>query len=236
MVVGSLKPAEEGRPEPVVPRRLVIGLLTALAVASGAIDAFCVIELGGAFASVITGNLVNLGRAIATLDPQVGESVAAAVIGYGIGVGLGTLPLRRRAGAWTMATSLVTAGESLLLAVVAVGWLSTAGHPGHVASLLLLLIAAIAMGTQSSITQSAGIEGASTTYLTGTLTRAVQAMSRPRAGLPIREARQLGAFLGGAVAGTVLVRLAPIWAPALPLVLVAGVAGVGGLAAREVRA
>jgi uncharacterized membrane protein YoaK (UPF0700 family) len=68
-----------------VPRGLVIGFLTTLAFASGAIDAFRVINRGGAFASVITGNLVNLGRAIATLDPNVGETVAAAVIGYGVG-------------------------------------------------------------------------------------------------------------------------------------------------------
>ncbi len=213
----------------------MIGFLTVLAVASGAIDAFCVIELGGAFASVITGNLVNLGRAIATLDPRIGESVAVAVIGYAVGVGVGAILLRDRAGAWSMATSVVTGIEGLLLAVVVVGWLATAGHPAHVVSLLLLLVAAVAMGAQSSIAQSTGVEGASTTFLTGTLTRAVKAVSRPRASLPTREVRQLGAFLGGAIAGTLLLQVVPAWAPVLPLALVAGVSVVGALATREVR-
>jgi uncharacterized membrane protein YoaK (UPF0700 family) len=212
---------------------VVAGLLTALAVASGAIDAFCVINLGGAFASVITGNLVNLGRAIATLHPQIGESVAVAVIGYGTGVGLGAIPLRARAGAWTPATSVITGIESALLAVVAVGWWGTGGHPGHEVSLLLLLAAAMAMGTQSSIAQSTGIEGASTTYLTGTLTRAVRAISRPRANLPTREVRQLGAFLGGALAGTLLVQVMPTLAPLLPLGVVVIVAAIGAFATRE---
>jgi uncharacterized membrane protein YoaK (UPF0700 family) len=178
---------------------------------------------------------VNLGRAIATLDPSVGESVAAAVIGYGVGVGLGAIPLRDRPGFWSTSTSAVAGIESVLLAVVAVGWLSTGGHPAHVTSLLLLLVAAAAMGTQSSIAQSTGIEGASTTYLTGTLTRAVKAVSRPRARLPVPEVRQLGAFLGGAVAGSVLVQVLPTWMPLLPLALVSGVAGVGALATRGVR-
>jgi uncharacterized membrane protein YoaK (UPF0700 family) len=54
----------------VLPERLVGRLLTVFAAAAGCLDIVCVTRLGGPFASVITGNLVQLGRGIATVDGQ----------------------------------------------------------------------------------------------------------------------------------------------------------------------
>ena len=55
-------------------------LLVALAAASGCIDVICLTRLNAYFASVITGNLVHFGHAIATGDTR---SLAGAVVAVG---------------------------------------------------------------------------------------------------------------------------------------------------------
>ncbi|HWL99487.1 MAG TPA: hypothetical protein VNP20_19245 [Nocardioidaceae bacterium] len=45
-------------------------LLVVLAAAAGRVDVLCVTAFGGPFASVVAGNLVQLGRSIATADGQ----------------------------------------------------------------------------------------------------------------------------------------------------------------------
>jgi uncharacterized membrane protein YoaK (UPF0700 family) len=76
-----------------VPGRVVAPALAVLAAAAGALDAICVLRLGGLFASVITGNLVQLGRAIATVDATLTLGAVTAVGGYAVGVAAGTAAL-----------------------------------------------------------------------------------------------------------------------------------------------
>jgi uncharacterized membrane protein YoaK (UPF0700 family) len=81
------------------------------------------------------------------------------------------------------------------------------------------------MGVQSAVTISSGVRGASTTYLTGTLTDVVRVL----AGDPHRiasvagSAVRLAALLCGAVVGALALRFAPPWAPVLPMVLAGAV-------------
>jgi uncharacterized membrane protein YoaK (UPF0700 family) len=56
-----------------------VRLLAVLTAAAGCVDAVCVTRLGGVFASVITGNLVQLGRAIATADGTLATAATTAV-------------------------------------------------------------------------------------------------------------------------------------------------------------
>jgi uncharacterized membrane protein YoaK (UPF0700 family) len=197
-----------------------------LSAAAGALDVLCVTRLGGVFASVITGNLIQLGRAIATVDGQLAVGGAAAVGGYALGVAIGTvaLPVVGSTG-WRPRTSLVVAGEAVLLAGVAAGWWAVGAQPGHGPAPLLAAVAATAMGLQSAVTISAGVRGASTTYLTGTLTDAVRALARGphRITSVAGSAVRLAALLCGAAVGALILRVAPLWAPAVPVALVGAV-------------
>jgi uncharacterized membrane protein YoaK (UPF0700 family) len=218
-------PEEPTGSDAALPERVVVRLLAVLAAAAGCLDAVCVTRLGGLFASVITGNLVLLGRAIATVDGRLAAGTTTAVGSYALGVAAGTVSLRRREAGWRRRTSIVATVEVILLTGVAAGWLATDGQPGR-STPLLLGLAAAAMGVQSVITISSGVRGASTTYLTGTLTGVVRAV----AGDPHRfaagagGAARLGALLCGAAVGALVLRVAPSWALALPAALVAAVA------------
>jgi uncharacterized membrane protein YoaK (UPF0700 family) len=208
----------------VPPERVVVRLLAVLSAAAGCLDAVCVTRLGGLFASVITGNLVQLGRAVATVDGRLAASAATAVGGYALGVAAGSVVLRRCDPGWRRRTSLAAAVELVLLTGVAAGWLATDAQPGTAAP-VLLAPAAAAMGVQSALTISSGVSGASTTYLTGTLTNLIRTLSTDphRLAGAAGGAARLASFLCGAAAGAVVLRVAPLWAPALPAALVAAV-------------
>jgi uncharacterized membrane protein YoaK (UPF0700 family) len=214
---------------------LIERLLVGLAAAAGCLDALCLMRLGGAFASVITGNLVQLGRAIATLDGPLSVSAATAVAGYALGVVGGSAGLGRGPPGWRRRTTLVAAAEALLLAFVAAAWLATGGQPGASVALVLLALAAAAMGVQSALTITLGVRGASTTYLTGTLTDVLRTIATEprRFAVHAGGAARLAALLCGAVVGALALRLAPLWAPIIPVTLVGAVAVTARAATRE---
>lgn len=190
-------------------------LLVLLAVASGVLDVVCVARLGGFFASVITGNLVQVGRALAAGDLRALAAGAVAVGGYAAGVGAGSLALRRTGQGWRRRTTAVATAEAALLVVVAAGWLATGARPGYGAGLVLLGLAAAASGTQTALTLSVGVPGASTTYFTGSLTDAVRrVLAGPRRFAAVRGGLgRLAGLLAGAALGGVLLKVAPAWAP-----------------------
>jgi uncharacterized membrane protein YoaK (UPF0700 family) len=202
-----------------LPEKVVARLLPVLAAAAGSLDVLCVTRLGGVFASVVTGNLVQLGRAVTTVDGALAAGTTAAVGGYALGVAAGTVALRHAGTGWRRRTSLLLAGEALLLAVVAVALQFGASAP------TLLCLAATAMGVQSAITIGAGVRGASTTYLTGTVTDVARSLATD----PRRIAGVFGALvrvvalLAGATLGALVLRVAPPLAPAVPVALVGAV-------------
>ncbi|MEE6258504.1 YoaK family protein [Plantactinospora sonchi] len=218
-----------------MPDRLVVRLLAVLATAAGCLDVICVTRLGGPFASVITGNLVQVGQALVTVDRSLLVHTTTAIGGYTLGVAVGTVPLRGVRSGWRRRSTRLAAVEAVLLSAVAVGWLAAGARPGHVGALLLLGAASTATGIQSVLTISSGIRGASTTYLTGTLTGVVRTV----VGDPHRFAAgaggvaRLGALLGGAVLDALLLRVAPLGAPALAAALVVAVVLVAGLRSRH---
>ncbi|WP_433618331.1 DUF1275 family protein [Dactylosporangium sp. CA-139114] len=231
VVAGADSPAahpQPGRPDrsdAALPAPVVVRLLAILAAAAGCLDAVCVTRLGSMFASVITGNLVQLGRGIATVDGRLAAGATTAVGGYALGVAIGTVGLLRCGTGWHRRTSVVTAAEVVLLAGMVAGWLATDAHPGPTTTPLLLGLAATAMGVQSAVTISSGEHGASTTYLTGTLTTVVRAVT---VGPHLFAAGAGGvarmvALVCGAAVGALVLRVAPLWAPALPAVLVTAV-------------
>ncbi len=162
-------------------------LVVALAALSGATDAIGLLALGGAFTSVMTGNLVLLGTASTTADGALALSSGTAVLAFCVGVALGTLLAgtpQRGDGVWPTRVTAALTVEGALLAGYATGWWATGADRGATAELLLLATTAVALGVQSSTVQRFGVSGLSTTFLTGTLTGIVSRLATRR---PLRE-------------------------------------------------
>lgn len=85
--------------------------------------------IGGAFTSVITGNLVFVGRAVGTLSPTPALHALVAAAGYVTGVAVGSrlLTMIGRSApefAWPKGTTVVLAVECVILAAVNIAWIS----------------------------------------------------------------------------------------------------------------
>ena len=213
--------------------RLRQTLVVTLAVVSGATDAIGLLALGGAFTSVMTGNMVLLGVAASSADGSLAASSGFAILAFCAGAALGA----RLAGSaqpgdriWPRPVTVALAVELLFVAGYAAGWWMTGADPGPGVALALLLSTAVALGIQSSTVQRFGVNGMSTTYLTGTLTTVVIRLATGRG---VREVwHSIEILLGlvtGAAAGTGLILLAPLLAPLLQLLALGTVVLVGGL-------
>ena len=208
-----------------------------LAVVSGATDAIGLMTLGGAFTSVMTGNLVLLGVSASSADGVLAIASGGAILAFCAGAALGA----RLAGSpvagdriWPRAVTVGLAVEFAFLAAYAVGWWVTGGAPSSAVALVLLFSTAVALGIQSSTVQRFGVSGMSTTYLTGTLTTVV---IRLAGGRGVREVwHSIEILLGlvaGAAAGALLVLAAPLLAPVLQLVALGGVLVVAATVAHR---
>src|SRR3954465_11257434 len=213
--------------------RLRQTLVVTLAVVSGATDAIGLLALGGAFTSVMTGNMVLLGVAASSADGTLAASSGFAILAFCAGAALGA----RLAGSaqkgdrvWPRPVTVALAVEFLFVAAYATGWWVTGGEPPPRLALAMLLSTAVALGIQSSTVQRFGVSGMSTTYLTGTLTTVVIRLATGRG---VREVwHSLEILLGliaGPAAGALLVLHLPLLAPVLQLGALGAVVLVGGL-------
>ncbi|HXA33782.1 MAG TPA: YoaK family protein [Acidimicrobiales bacterium] len=196
-------------------------LVVALAVTTGSTDAIGFIAMGGVFASVMTGNLVLLGVSIGHRNGSLAAHVGVALAGYIVGVVVGAQVAGRPDPARSTWPARVTAAlvvELGLIIGVTVGWELVGGHPVGDPQLLLLGLASLAMGVQSSAVRSLADPGLSSTYMTGTLTSLVSAVA---AGDGLTGQRQnlavIAAVVVGAAVGGVLVLEVPRAAPAVAL-------------------
>ena len=212
-------------------------LVALLAVTSGSLDALGFLALGGVFASVMTGNLVLLGLGAGTRSGSLSAHALVALAGYVVGVTVGARATRAGqspagrsmvAPGWSRRLHALVAVELALVVAFAVGWETVRSRHSVVAQLVLIALAAGAMGLQSATMRVSTGSSRSTTYLTGTLTGAVMALaggSRPRDEWP--DLTVLAAALAGAVlAGAVLTARSSI-APVVPLAALVGALLVG---------
>lgn len=211
-------------------------LVVVLAFVSGYTDGVGFLALGGAFTSVMTGNMVLLGLSAGQADWEGVGRALGAILAFIAGAGLGT----QLAGVaaeqdpiWPRPVNRALAVELAILAAAAVGWFVTVGKPGTVVQFVLLLALAAALGVQSSTVQRFGVSGLSTTYLTGTLTSAVIHLvwrRTPRGSE--RHWNIIGALVFGAAMAAVMRELAR---PALPAPQLVGLAVVLVVAVRITR-
>jgi len=205
----------------------------ALTFGSGAADVASFTRLGNVFTSVMTGNIVLWGLALARGSLSLAGHTAVSVGGYIAGVAGATLiahgfraPSRKEAGedespsgvlpshvAWALRAELI------LLAGFAVGWEISGASPAGLAQFCLLAVLAAAMGMQSAAVKDMGLSEVSTTYLTGTLTGLVSSLVSPGQDTP-HGLRRFGVLIGlaaGASLSGLLIATAADGAPALPL-------------------
>jgi uncharacterized membrane protein YoaK (UPF0700 family) len=220
------------------------GLLNALTVSSGAVDAISFLALGKVFTAFMTGNFAFLGMAIASttgltvygvVAPRA-ISVLAAMAGFAVGVFIATKIVRQHAPKDEQATGIVwperttlALGFSLLahLCFVLI-WLVTSARPSDNVIPVLLAVWGLAMGMQSGAVRKLDVGGTFTTAATATY---IFLASNVRY-LPLMsdERRRLRSILIslviGATAGGLLLIHAPIYAPLLPLVITVGVVAI----------
>ncbi|MEU8194230.1 YoaK family protein [Microbispora amethystogenes] len=199
-------------------------LVVLLSLNSGATDAIGLLLLGGAFTSVMTGNMVLLGVSGAQGNGPLALHAGVAIICFVVGCAVG----HRLAGSarpddpvWPAQISRALAVEFAVLVIYAAFWMVAGGEVSEVGALGLLALNACALGIQSSSVQRFGVPGLSTTYLTGTLTTLVMRLT---AGKPLRDVRLsallLAGLIGGAALGGLLALRAPVVAPLLQLACV----------------
>jgi uncharacterized membrane protein YoaK (UPF0700 family) len=204
-------------------------LAAALTVGTGATDVASFTRLGDVFTSVMTGNLVLLGLAIGRLSGSLATHAVVALAGYLAGVAAGARLVQAdeaHEARWYETVPAALLLELVLLGGFTVGWELTGAAPHGAAQLVLLPLAAAAMGTQSAAARGFGAR-VSTTYLTGTLTSVVAALvtTRRAAGVQWREVSLLVALTAGAALGGLLIANAGAGLPAVPLIALVLVIG-----------
>lgn len=234
--------------------RVLTVIAVLLTIGSAATDVMAFTRLGSVFASVMTSNILFLGLAAAQHSGTLAEHAAVSLAGYVIGVAaaarLARPPVRSHSAAAEASDGSRSAGcggglwsprivgtltiELAVLAGFTVGWELTGGRPIGGAKFVLIALAAMAMGIQSTVVAEIGIAGVSTTYLTGTLTTLIDAIARPRPDrrANARLAAALGALAAGALLAGLLLATVPSAAPAIPLVMLVSVIAVGSVSLR----
>lgn len=226
---------EATRAEPAIAQRFRDVAAVTLAVTSGATDAVAFLKLGGAFTSVMTGNLVLLGISLGHADGSLAGQIGFAVVGYigGCAVGIRVVGRHGRGDpVWPPGVTRGLAVETVFFVAYAAGWWAVGGHPAWPTTAGLLAIAAFALGVQSAAVNRFGVSGLSTTYLTGTLTTLVTRLAGWGRFLDVtRHLALLVALVAGAAMAALLLKLHAVgFIPLLQLVPLAAAMTMARLA------
>src|SRR5215204_3642576 len=159
------------------PEKVRNAMVVLLSVAAGCVDAVSYLGLGHIFTANMTGNTVLLGLSLGQADWQAALRSGVALAGFIVGVAVGTVIAsgdRERRAVWPITVTVTLAVELAVLAAFALGFYLVGE-----AAYTLIVLAALAMGLQSTAVRRLGIPGVATTYITGTLTSGIErAISR----------------------------------------------------------
>ncbi|MGK5740374.1 YoaK family protein [Micromonospora sp. URMC 103] len=212
-------------------------LVVVLTFLTGCADAVGFLALGGAFSSVMTGNMVLLGMSAGRENAELAVTSGSAIVSFVVGVLAGA----RVAGAarpgdpvWPRPVTRALLLELGVFLVFLVVWeVNLPEHSDNV-DLVLLMLSAAALGVQSSAIQRFGVPGLSSTYLTGTLTSLIGGVAARSPWHTLRPKIQilLALMTGAAVGALVAVHLTG-WAPVLLLVPLVSVIAVSARMPQE---
>ncbi len=235
----------------------------ALTFGSGANDVATFTRLGGVFTSVMTGNIVLWGLAVARGSLSLASHTAVSLAGYIIGVAAGTWIAhgfktaspgkadpgkaspgkastakagddQDRASVLPAHVSWTLFAELILLAGFTVGWEVTGASPAGWAQFCLLAVLAAAMGVQASAVNEMGMTNVSTTFLTGTLTGLVSSLVSPGQNTP-HGLRRFGVLIGLAAGASLCGLLLATAAAGVPALSLAALITTLVLAAAPLR-
>ena len=200
-------------------------LLVALTFAAGSVDAVVFLRLG-VFTAVMTGNIVLLGLAIGQGAIRNALRSLVALAAYAGGV----LAAARLVGAtphdsvWPAHVTRALAIELGLHVAFLAGWIATDARPDGLAAVSLIAVSGVAMGIQAATVRTLA-PSMSTTYVTGTLTALLSELSALGAlGPDSRRRITIVVALGlGAVCGALVLVLAQVVAPVLPVLVIGAV-------------
>lgn len=205
-------------------------LVVVLTFLTGSADAVGFLALGGAFSSVMTGNMVLLGLSAGRGDTDLALTSGCAIASFITGVLAGA----RLAGSaqpddpvWPRRVTRALVLELLVFVVFLVVWVVTLPSRSEQVDLGLLMLSAAALGVQSSAIQRFGVPGLSSTYLTGTLTSLIAGVAARSPWRSLRpKVHVLMALMSGAAVGALVAMHLSAWSPVLlivPLVFVIAV-------------
>ncbi len=217
---------------PIESREQVKSLIAVvLTFASGATDVISYTRLGNVFTSVMTGNIVLLGLAVARGSVTLATHTLCSIGGYVVGVAGSTWIARgfkatpaetsddNRASGLPPHVIWALLAEFILFAGFALGFEGSGTRPAGWAQFCLLATVAGAIGMQSATVNRMNLSEVGTTYLTGTLTTLVSSLVTPgqRTRYKLRRFGVLAALAAGAALSGLLIKTAAAGAPALPL-------------------
>lgn len=136
-------------------------LVTALTFAAGLMDAPSFLSLGGVFSSFMSGNTLTLGLRTGLGDFLLAFNSITSVFGYIVGVALGAnigyqSSISNKI--WSYVVTKILAVEFLMIILfTSVEFIS--GNSGSNVVYLLILLASISMGMQSTAVRGLGISG-----------------------------------------------------------------------------
>ena len=196
-------------------------LVITLTLVTGSTDAIGLLRLGGVFTSVMTGNMVFLGLAASehsgTIALHTGVAFILYILGSFVGARVAGHAPDDESHLWPRPIVAALIVELALIAVFTVWWEFLHGTPSADVSYALLGLNAAALGVQSAAVLRFGVNGLSTTYLTGTLTQFVAGLTKKDAPIQVRAGLILLALIGGSALGALCVLHAPVIAPLVPL-------------------
>jgi uncharacterized membrane protein YoaK (UPF0700 family) len=161
--------------------------LLALALGAGAADAAAFLGIGRVFIANMTGNTVLLGVAIANGSGGDLLRAASALVGFCIGVCVGTMLISRGESEFPRLARHAFVLETGALIVLLVCWAAVGVSSARYE---LIGVAGLAMGIQSAAVLAAHTGGVATTYVTGTLTTGIARFTNRLRGVsPAGDAR-----------------------------------------------
>jgi uncharacterized membrane protein YoaK (UPF0700 family) len=182
------------------------GLLLALTVITGLVDAVSYLKLGHVFVANMTGNVVFLGFGLAG-EPSISApaslvAIAAFLLGALSGGRLARHHGGHRGRHLTIGATIGLAGILVAL-LICLSWGFDAPGPRY----LLTATLAASLGLQNAIARSLAVPDLTTTVLTLTLTglAADSRIGAARPGRPLRRLASVLAMLAGALIGALLV-------------------------------
>lgn len=168
------------------PSLIVVAVL--LAALAGFVDALAYLDLGGFFASFMSGNTTRLGVGLATGDHDSARTAGALIMAFVAGVMVSTMLTARFAG---RSKAAVMAAVTLLLALAALA-------TGVTDRRFPLILLAVAMGAENGVFNREGEVSIGLTYMTGSLVKFGQKLAAALigSGTPFGWVPHLALWLG----------------------------------------